>query len=49
MRLSQEDPSVPIVLICENGAKSCLLSTELQAKGFINVFFLEGGMVSYKD
>ena len=45
-KLKQIDKSKPIVLICEKGDQSRDLSQSLQKEGFINVFFVEGGIMS---
>ena len=37
---------MPVVLICEDGKRSQVLSRQLQKKGFTNVFFIEGGLPS---
>ncbi len=44
--LRQTDKSKPVVLICEEGDQSCDLALRLQKKGFINTFFVKGGIVS---
>ena len=48
-RLAKEDRSVPVVLICRNGFQSRRLTEQLREEGFINVFFLDGGIVSDRD
>ncbi len=45
-RLKKADKSKPLVLICEKGDKSRLLSQKLQKAGFINTFFVKGGILS---
>ncbi len=36
-------PNTPIVLVCENGAKSLGVAMELETKAYINVYIVEGG------
>ena len=48
-RLMGEDQSVPVVLICKNGSQSRALAEQLREEGFVNVFFLGGGIMSDKD
>lgn len=45
-QLRRTDKSRPVVLICEEGDQSCDLALRLQKKGFINTFFVKGGIVS---
>ena len=45
-RLKKQDKSNPLVLICEKGDKSRVLSEKLQKAGFINTFFVKGGILS---
>ncbi len=45
-KLKQTDKSKPIVLICERGDQSRDLTQSLQKEGFINVFFVTGGIMS---
>ena len=45
-KLKQTDKSTPIVLICERGDQSRDLTQSLQKEGFINVFFVVGGIMS---
>ena len=45
-QLRQTDKSKPVVLICEKGDQSRDLVLQLQKKGFINTFFIKGGIVS---
>lgn len=45
-QLEQTDKSKPVVLICEKGDQSRDLALRLQKKGFINTFFVKGGIVS---
>ena len=45
-QLEQTDKSKPVVLICEKGDQSHDLALRLQKKGFINTFFVKGGIVS---
>lgn len=42
--LKTEDFKQPLVLICEKGLFSQKLSQKLREKGFLNVYFIEGGM-----
>ena len=46
VRLKKTDKSKPVVLICEKGDQSRDLVRDLQKKGFINVFFVTGGILS---
>jgi len=46
MLKKEEDIFKPIVLICEKGNKSHLLARYLKKQGFVNVFFVEGGIRS---
>jgi rhodanese-related sulfurtransferase len=43
LRELQAPADAPIVLICENGAKSMAVAEELAQNSFINVFVIEGG------
>jgi rhodanese-related sulfurtransferase len=45
-QLGQTDKSKPVVLICEKGGQSRDLALRLQKKGFINTFFIKGGIMS---
>ena len=45
-KLKKMEKSKPVVLICEKGDRSCELAQFLQKKGFINTFFVKGGIVS---
>ena len=45
-KIKEMDKSKPIVLICENGDKSCKWSDILRKEGFINAFFVKGGIVA---
>ena len=45
-RVKELDKSKPIVLICERGEQSRNLTKSLQKEGFINVFFVTGGIIS---
>ena len=45
-QLKTKNKDVPVILICEDGKHSGTLSTQLQKKGFTNVFFIEGGLPS---
>lgn len=42
--LGDQDLKQPIVLICDKGFVSKKIAQELQNKGFINVYFIEGGL-----
>jgi len=42
--LNSHDPTTPIVVICETGQQSSALVKDLQKQGFINAFFIQGGM-----
>ena len=44
--LIQMDKSKPVVLICEKGDQSRDLALQLQKEGFINSFFVKGGIIS---
>lgn len=44
--IKEMDKSKPIVLICERGGQSRKLSIFLQEQGFINAFFVKGGIVT---
>lgn len=44
LQLDDEDLKQPIVLICEKGFISKQVFQVLRAKGFINVYFVEGGL-----
>lgn len=41
-------PDAPIVLICENGAKSLVAAETLARNSFINVFVVEGGVQGFQ-
>ena len=45
-KVKEMDKSKPIVLICENGDQSRKWSDMLRKEGFINVFFVKGGIVA---
>ena len=42
--LATEDKRSPVVLVCEDGTQSGRLAKELSLAGFVNVFFLAGGV-----
>lgn len=42
--LAREDKRSPVVLVCEDGKQSAGLAEELSLAGFVNVFFLSGGV-----
>lgn len=48
-QLRQMDKSKPVVLICEKGDQSRDLTMQLQKKGFINTFFIKGGIMSLRE
>jgi len=48
-QLRQTDKLKPIVLICEKGLLSRDLVRYLQKKGFINAFFIKGGIMSLTE
>ena len=48
-QLRQTDKSKPVVLICEKGDRSRDLALRLQKKGFINTFFIKGGIISLRE
>ena len=45
-KVREIDKSKPIILICENGAQSRKWSDFLRKEGFINAFFVKGGIVA---
>ena len=45
-KLEKVDKSKPIILICERGNQSRDLARHLHKEGFINVFFVTGGIMS---
>jgi len=38
----------PVVIICDSGKDSLKIATELEAEGYINVFYVAGGSASMK-
>jgi rhodanese-related sulfurtransferase len=38
----------PIVIVCDSGKESMKLVSELEAEGYINVFYVNGGAASLK-
>ena len=45
-KLKNTDKAEPIILICETGSQSATLVQRLQKEGFINTFFIKGGIIS---
>ncbi|MCB0422426.1 MAG: MFS transporter [Bdellovibrionales bacterium] len=43
------DSSFPIVLLCEDGQVSSMKGAELVQRGYINVYYVEGGLISLKN
>lgn len=44
--LQSQEPKQPVVLICDKGGLSQKLSKKLRDNGFINVYFVKGGLKS---
>lgn len=45
-KINKSEKQNPIILICKNGDKSSEFAQSLYKEGYINTFFLEGGIVS---
>ncbi len=46
-KLQKENKACPLVLLCREGKQSQALASYLNQKGFINVFFLKGGIKNF--
>ena len=44
LELKNQDLKQPLVLLCEEGERSCFVAKNLRDKGFINVYFVSGGV-----
>ena len=44
-KVKEMDKSKPIILVCENGDQSRKWSDFLRKEGFINAFFVKGGII----
>ncbi|MDQ6718527.1 MAG: MBL fold metallo-hydrolase [Gemmatimonadota bacterium] len=48
-RLGEIPRDKPLVVQCQSGARSAIAASVLQARGFVNVVNLEGGIAGWKD